>query len=208
MEGAIFVTGAAIQWLRDGLGIIERARPRPVRSPRACPTAAASCSSPRSPASARRTGIRTRGTILGLTRGTGARTSRAVVESMAYQTRDVVDAVTAATGTRLAELRVDGGASVMDLLCQLQADLLGVTVRRPAVQETTALGAAYLAGLAEGRLGDPGRSRRRLDRGGELHPVDARGRSSTRGSQPGAARSSDRAVGPTTDRELASSPIG
>ncbi len=74
---------------------------------------------------------------------------------MAYQTRDVVDAVTAATGTRLAELRIDGGASVMDLLAQLQADLLGVTVRRPAVQETTALGAAYLAGLAEGVWASP-----------------------------------------------------
>jgi glycerol kinase len=69
---------------------------------------------------------------------------------MAYQTRDVVDAVTASAGIALSELRVDGGASVMDLLCQFQADLLGVTVRRPAVQETTALGAAYLAGIAEG----------------------------------------------------------
>jgi glycerol kinase len=92
-----------------------------------------------------------RGTILGLTRGTGrAHLARAVVESMAYQTRDVVDAVTAATGTRLAELRIDGGASAMDLLGRLQSDLLGVPVRRPQVQETTALGAAYLAGLAEG----------------------------------------------------------
>ena len=74
---------------------------------------------------------------------------------MAYQTRDVVDAVTAAAGTALAELRVDGGASVMDLLCQFQADLLGVPVRRPAVQETTALGAAYLAGIAEGVWATP-----------------------------------------------------
>ena len=69
---------------------------------------------------------------------------------MAYQTRDVIDAITAATATELIELRVDGGASVMDLLCQLQADQCGVTVRRAAVQETTALGAAYLAGIAEG----------------------------------------------------------
>jgi glycerol kinase len=92
-----------------------------------------------------------RGTIVGITRGTGrAEITRAVVESMAYQTRDVVDAMTAASGTPLVELRVDGGASVMDLLCQLQADQLGVTVQRPLDQETTALGAAYLAGLAEG----------------------------------------------------------
>ncbi len=74
---------------------------------------------------------------------------------MAYQTRDVVDAVSAAAGMQLGELRVDGGASVMDLLCQLQADLLGVTVRRPVVQETTALGAAYLAGIATGVWATP-----------------------------------------------------
>jgi glycerol kinase len=97
-----------------------------------------------------------RGTILGITRGTGrAHLARAVVESMAYQTWDVVDSVTRAAGIDLSELRVDGGASVMPLLCQLQADLLGVPVRRPAVQETTALGAAYLAGLAEGVWGSP-----------------------------------------------------
>jgi glycerol kinase len=69
---------------------------------------------------------------------------------MAFQTLDVVDAISAASGTRPAEMRVDGGASVMDLLCQFQADLLGVPVRRATVQETTALGAAYLAGIAEG----------------------------------------------------------
>jgi glycerol kinase len=69
---------------------------------------------------------------------------------MAWQTRDVVDAIAAAAGVRIHELRVDGGASVMDLLCQFQADVLDATVRRPVVKETTALGAAYLAGLAEG----------------------------------------------------------
>jgi glycerol kinase len=74
---------------------------------------------------------------------------------MAFQTADVVEAVRAASGTKLAELRVDGGASVMDLLCQLQADVLGVPVRRPVVQETTVMGAAYLAGLAEGVWGSP-----------------------------------------------------
>src|SRR5690606_15988463 len=76
--------------------------------------------------------------------------TRAVVESMAYQTRDVVDAMAAASGTPLVELRVDGGAAVMDLLCQFQADQLGVPVLRPVDRETTALGAAFLAGLAEG----------------------------------------------------------
>jgi glycerol kinase len=88
---------------------------------------------------------------VGITRGTGrAEITRAVVESMAYQTRDVVDAMCAASGTAVVDLRVDGGASTMDLLCQFQADQLGVTVQRPVDQETTALGAAYLAGLAEG----------------------------------------------------------
>jgi glycerol kinase len=92
-----------------------------------------------------------RGTIVGITRGTGrAEIARAVVEAMAYQTRDVVDAMTAASGTPLVELRVDGGASVMNVLCQFQADQLGVNVQRPVDQETTAVGAAYLAGLAEG----------------------------------------------------------
>jgi glycerol kinase len=92
-----------------------------------------------------------RGTIVGITRGTGrGQLARAVVESMAYQTRDVVEAMTAASGQAIAELRVDGGASIMDVLLQFQADQLGVPVARPVLQETTVAGAAYLAGLAEG----------------------------------------------------------
>src|SRR5207245_9572662 len=92
-----------------------------------------------------------RGTIVGLTRGTGrAHLARAVLESMAYQTRDVVDAMKAAAGRELKSLRADGGASENDLLLQLQADQLQVPVARPVVQATTALGAASLAGLAEG----------------------------------------------------------
>ena len=78
-----------------------------------------------------------------------------VVEAMALQTADVMRAIDSASGTAVAELRVDGGASAMDLLCQFQADLLGVTVRRPAEQGTTALGAAYLAGIAEGVWASP-----------------------------------------------------
>jgi glycerol kinase len=151
LEGSIFVTGAAIQWLRDGLSIIDS-------SPEVGPLAAsvpdtggvylvpafAGLGSPYWDPYAR-------GTIVGITRGTTrAHLARATVEAMAYQTRDVVDAMVAASGTPLLELRVDGGASVMDLLMQLQADQLGVVVRRPKDQETTALGAAFLAGLAEG----------------------------------------------------------
>jgi glycerol kinase len=151
LEGAIFVTGAAVQWLRDGLGIIvDAAEIGPL---------AASCDDTGGvmfvPAF---TGLGSpwwdpyaRGTIVGITRGTGrAELARAVVEAMAFQTRDVVEAMDAATDTPIAALRADGGASVMDLLLQLQADQLQVEVTRPTVQETTAMGAAYLAGLAEG----------------------------------------------------------
>ncbi|HEY3096758.1 MAG TPA: glycerol kinase GlpK [Acidimicrobiia bacterium] len=151
MEGAIFVTGAAIQWLRDGLGIIaDAAETGPLAA--SVPDAGGVVFVPAF------TGLGSpwwdpyaRGSVFGLTRGSGrAQVARAVVEAMAWQTRDVVEAITAAAGTAAAELRVDGGASVMDVLCQFQSDVLGVPVRRPTVQETTALGAAYLAGLAEG----------------------------------------------------------
>jgi len=151
LEGSIFITGAAVQWLRDGLGMIDDAAETGPLAESVADTggvyvvpAFAGLGSPWWDPYAR-------GTIVGITRGTGrAEITRAVVESMAYQTRDVVDAMTAASGTPLVELRVDGGASVMDLLCQFQADQLGVAVQRPVDQETTALGAAYLAGLAEG----------------------------------------------------------
>ena len=151
LEGSIFVTGAAVQWLRDGLGIIDDSAEVGPLAESVADTggvfvvpAFAGLGSPWWDPYAR-------GTIVGITRGTGrAELARAVVESMAYQTRDVVDAMTAASATPLMELRVDGGASVMDLLCQFQADQLGVTVQRPVDHETTALGAAYLAGLAEG----------------------------------------------------------
>lgn len=151
LEGSIFVTGAAVQWLRDGLGIIEQASDTgPLAA--TVPDAGGVVVVPAF------TGLGSpwwdpyaRGTILGITRGTSrAHLARAVVESMAHQVRDVVDAMVDHTGTPLQELRVDGGASAMDLLLQLQADQLGVTVRRPHDHETTALGAAFLAGLAEG----------------------------------------------------------
>lgn len=151
LEGAIFATGAAVQWLRDGLGVIgSAAEIGPLAqsvtdSGGVCMVPAfAGLGSPWWDPYAR-------GTIVGITRGTtAAHLARAVVEAMAYQTRDAVDAMSAAAGVRIADLRVDGGASAMDAMLQMQADQLGVTVRRPVDQETTALGAAYLAGLAEG----------------------------------------------------------
>jgi glycerol kinase len=151
LEGAIFITGAALQWLRDGLGIIKTAA-------EAGPLAASvpdsgdvfmvpafvGLGAPHWDPSAR-------GTIVGLTRGSGrAQLVRAAVEAMAYQTRDVVEAMERDTGEQLKELRVDGGAAVMDVLCQFQADLLGIPVKRPRQTETTALGAAFLAGLGAG----------------------------------------------------------
>ena len=156
LEGAVFVTGAAIQWLRDGLQIItDAAETGPLAE--SVPDTEGVVVVPAF------TGLGSpwwdpyaRGTILGLTRGTTkAHLARAVVEAMAFQTRDVVEAMQDASGARIAELRADGGASVMNVLCQFQADLLGVPVRRPRVQETTALGAAYLAGLAEGVWSSP-----------------------------------------------------
>jgi glycerol kinase len=151
MEGAIFVTGAAVQWLRDGLEIIaDAAETGPLAA--SVPDTGGVFVVPAF------TGLGApwwdpyaRGTIVGITRGTTrAHLARAVVEAMAFQTADVVDAIVRATGTSPRELRIDGGASAMALLGQFQADLLGVPVRRAAVQETTALGAAFLAGLAEG----------------------------------------------------------
>jgi glycerol kinase len=150
-EGSIFVTGAAVQWLRDGLGLVAESK-------EVGPLAESVPDSGGAYVVPALTGLGSpwwdpaaRGTIVGLTRGVGrAQLARAVVESMAFQTRDVVDSMVGACGQPLTELRVDGGASVMDLLMRIQADVLGVPVVRAAVQETTALGAAFLAGLAEG----------------------------------------------------------
>lgn len=155
LEGAIFVTGAALQWLRDGLGIIASAAeagPIAASVPDAggvfLVPAFVGLGAPYWDAYAR-------GTIAGLTRGSGRpQLVRAAVESMAYQTRDVVEAMAADTGAPLRELRVDGGAAVMDVLCQFQADLLGLPVRRPRNTETTAMGAALLAGLGAGVWGE------------------------------------------------------
>ena len=151
LEASIFVTGAAVQWLRDGLGIIEEAGE--------AEALAASLDSNDGvyfvPAL---TGLGSphwdpyaRGTIVGLTRGSGrAHLARAALEAIAYQTFDAVRAQEAACGERLALLRADGGATVNRWLMQFQADVLGAPVSVPEIAETTALGAAYLAGIATG----------------------------------------------------------
>jgi len=156
MEGSIFVTGAAVQWLRDGLGIIERAQDCGPLAESVPDTGGVQIVPAFTGLGSPYWDPYARGTIVGITRGTTrAHLARAVVEAMALQTADVMRAIDAASGTAVAELRVDGGASAMDLLCRFQADLLGVTVRRPAEQGTTALGAAYLAGIAEGVWSSP-----------------------------------------------------
>jgi glycerol kinase len=176
LEGAIFVTGAAVQWLRDGLGIIaESAEVGPLAA--SVPDTGGVYLVPAF------TGLGSpwwdpyaRGTLVGITRGTGrAQLARAVVEAMAYQTRDVVEAMTAASGRQVRALRIDGGASVMPLLVQLQADQLGVPVARPTATETTALGAAYLAGLGAGVWSSLEEVSARWAVDVEVQPADDRG---------------------------------
>ncbi|HMJ38459.1 MAG TPA: glycerol kinase GlpK [Verrucomicrobiae bacterium] len=155
LEGAIFITGAALQWLRDGLGIIgSSAEAGPIAS--SVPDSGGVFMVPAFVGlGAPHWDPYARGTIIGLTRGSGrAQLVRAAVESMAYQSCDVVEAMEGDMRSRMKELRVDGGAAVMDVLCQFQADLLGIPVRRPRQTETTALGAAFLAGLGAGVWND------------------------------------------------------
>ena len=142
-----------------------------------------------------------RGTIVGLTRGTRPRAlARATLESIAFQVADVLEAMAADAGERVDVLRVDGGAAANDLLLQLQADLLGVPVERPVVAETTALGAAYLAG-ARGRLLErTRRDRRELGARPPLRAVDVRGSPRPRCSTAGTGPSSARAAGSSPDR--------
>ncbi len=151
LEGAVFIAGAAVQWFRDGLGAIDHASQIEALAEEVDDTqgvylvpAFVGLGAPYWDASAR-------GTIVGLTRGTTlAHLARATVDSIAYQVFDVLEAMEGDMGGRLDVVRVDGGAAVNDRLLQLQADLIGVPVERPRVTETTALGAALLAGIATG----------------------------------------------------------
>ncbi len=151
LEGSIAVTGAAVQWLRDQLGIIASAAEiEPLAA--SVPDSGGLCFVPAfSGLFAPHWRADARGAIVGLSRfHTKAHLARAALEAICFQTRDVLDAMVTDSGVRLDVLKVDGGATVNDLLMQLQADLLGVPVVRPVVSETTALGAAYAAGLAVG----------------------------------------------------------
>jgi glycerol kinase len=156
LEGSIFVTGSAVQWLRDGLGLIARAADSEAAA-RSVPDAGGVYLVPAF------TGLgapywdeQARGALLGITRGTTREhLVRATLEAIAYQTRDVVECLERDSGLSLSALRVDGGAAANDFLMQFQADVLGVPVQRPAVLEVTAFGAAALAGLGTGFFRDP-----------------------------------------------------
>jgi glycerol kinase len=151
VEGSVFVAGAAVQWLRDQLGVIgtaaeseQVAESLPDNGGVYVVPAFVGLGAPHWDSNAR-------GLVCGLTRGTGkAHIVRAALESIAFQTRDLVAAMESDSGEPLQELRVDGGASMNNFLMQFQADLLGRPIVRPTAPETTALGAAYLAGIATG----------------------------------------------------------
>ena len=172
LEGSVLVSGSAVQWLRDELGIIETASD--VESlARSVPSAGGVVFVPAL------TGLgapdwddAARGTIIGITRGTTrAHIARATLEAIAFQVADVLRAMVSDAGSPVTELKVDGGAAGNDLLLQLQADLLGVPVVRSAIQETTALGAAYLAGLGMGYWTDETELSRMWQSNGRFEPA-------------------------------------
>jgi glycerol kinase len=151
VEGSIFIAGAAVQWLRDGLGIIKSAEESESLAASVLSSDGVYVVPAFAGLGAPHWDMYARGTIVGITRGTtAAHITRATLESIALQTLDVVELMERETGARMPELRVDGGAVGNDLLMQIQADVLQRPVVRCATAETTALGAAYLAGLAVG----------------------------------------------------------
>ena len=151
LEGSVFIGGAVVQWLRDGLGIIESSAEVEALAATVTDSGGVTLVPAFVGLGAPYWDPYARGTILGITRGTTAgHIARAALESMAMQSRDLLEAMEKDAGMKLAEVKVDGGGSVNNQLMQFQADILGSRVRRPVVAETTALGAAFLAGLAVG----------------------------------------------------------
>ncbi len=165
MEGSIFTTGAAVQWLRDEMRLIETAAETEVIAGRVTDTMGVYVVPAFAGLGAPHWDMHARGSIVGLTRGSGRdQIIRATLDSIAYQVRDVVDIMNQDSGIDISELRVDGGAAANNVLMQFQADILGIPVVRPNLVETTAAGAAFLAGLGVGFWSDPeelGRSWRR-----------------------------------------------
>ncbi len=156
VEGSIFIAGAVVQWLRDGLGIIKKSSEVEALATSVPDSGGVHVVPAFAGLGAPHWDQHARGLICGLTRGTTkAHIARAALEGIAYQVADILEAMQADSGVKLKELRVDGGASNNNLLMQFQADLLGVPVVRPVITETTALGAAYLAGLGVGLWKNP-----------------------------------------------------
>jgi glycerol kinase len=154
LEGSIFVTGAAIQWLRDDLGIIQSAADTADIAASVSDTGGVYFVPAFVGLGAPYWDSRARGALVGLTRGAGrAEIVRAALEAACFQTRDVIEAMQSDSGVPLSDLRVDGGMSANNTMLQIQADILGIPVHRPAITETTSLGAAYLAGLGAGVWG-------------------------------------------------------
>jgi glycerol kinase len=167
LEGSIFVAGAAIQWLRDSLRVVYDARDSEYFATKVPDSQGVYVVPAFTGLGAPYWDMYARGAILGLTRGTNRNhIIRATLESIAYQTRDVLELMRSECGIDLCELRVDGGACANNFLMQFQADIMGVPVERPLIIETTALGAAYLAGLAVGFWKDQETiaGRRKVDR--------------------------------------------
>ena len=151
LEGSVFVAGAAVQWLRDGLGVIRNAAETQALAESVADTGGVYFVPAFVGLGAPYWDPYARGILVGLTRGTTrAHIARAALEAIAYQSRDVLDTMTDEADLRIEALRIDGGASANDFLCQFQADVLNADVLRPAVIETTGLGAAYLAGVGAG----------------------------------------------------------
>jgi glycerol kinase len=151
LEGSVFVGGAVVQWLRDGLGLIRKSEEVEALANSVSDNGGVYFVPAFVGLGAPHWDSYARGSVFGLTRGsTSGHLARAALESIAYQVADLLDAMRLDSGDTVKELRVDGGAAANDSLMQFQADILGVPVVRPAVTETTALGAAYLAGLAVG----------------------------------------------------------
>ena len=156
LEGSIFIGGAVVQWLRDGLGIIRSSGDVESLAQKVPDTGGVYLVPAFAGLGAPHWNQYARGTMVGITRGTeAAHIARAALESIAYQTMDVLKAMEADAGLSIAELRVDGGATANNLLMQIQADVLNATVVRPEITEVTAIGAAYLAGLAVGVWKNP-----------------------------------------------------
>jgi len=155
LEGSVFVTGAAIQWLRDGLGIIQSAAESGPMAASVSDTAGVTFVPAFVGLGAPHWDPDARGAIVGLTRGaTRAHIVRAALEAACFQTRDVLEAMATDVGRSVEAIRADGGMAANDIVMQMQADLAGVPVHRPVVTETTALGAAWLAGIGAGLYGD------------------------------------------------------